>query len=145
MSEAESSDAESSEEEPSKPILIVDPDPASRNAGEDLEDDLNCRVVAIDSIDFDLEGSEEIGEADAFIVCWDLGFRSGVDVVELIRADETLGDRVVIVAAAAPTRSLVRCAFESGADGVCQVPYDAAEIQERLAAGRARRAALEAA
>ncbi len=126
-------EAEAEAVEPQKPILIVDPDPASRNAGEDLEDDLERPVVAIDSVDFDPEAMDEIGEAEVFIICWDLGFRAGVDLIEQIRADESLRDRIVIVASNAPTHLMVHCAIEAGADGICTQPYDADEIAHGLA------------
>lgn len=135
----------SDEEEKPQPLVLVDPDPASRSAGEDLEDDFDRSVVAIDSMDFGEEISEEALEAEAFIVCWDLGFRCGADVIEMIRANETLCDRIVLIAAAAPTKALVRAALRHGADGVCSLPYDAAEIRDRLEATRSARTAATAA
>ena len=121
-------------------LVLVDPDPISRNSGEDLEDDLDQPVFALDSMDFDPETSEEVADADAFVVCWDLGFRAGADVIEEIRRSEVLSDRIVLVATASPTRSLVRRAFLAGADGVCTLPYDAEEVAQRLEVARARRA-----
>ena len=89
--------------------------------------------------DFDPETTEEIAEAEAFVICWDLGIRSGADLVEEIRADEGLADRVVIVALAAPTRARVRWALAVGADAVCVRPYAADEMRARLDAVAARR------
>ncbi len=134
-----------SESESSKPIVIVDPDPASRNAGEDLEDDLECHVVAVDSMEFDPEVSEEILEAEAFIVCWDLGIRSGADLIEQIRTDERLRDRIVIAALDRATRGCVRSAISLGADGICLRPYDASEVGRRLDDARKLRCDDEAA
>lgn len=120
-------------------IVLVDPDPASRNAGEDLEDDLERPVFALDSMDFLPETSEEVAEADSFVVCWDLGIRSGADLVEEIRLNAALAGRIVLVAMSKPTRSLVRRAFLAGADGVCRLPYDGQEIATRLASARQSR------
>lgn len=133
--------ADEEKAEPAAPSLVlIDPDPISRNAGEDLEDDLDQPVFALDSMDFDPETSEEVADADAFVICWDLGFRAGADLVEEIRQNELLADRVVLVASDSPTRSLVRRAFLSGADGVCTLPYDAEEVAQRLELARTRRA-----
>ena len=134
-----------SDDDSKKPLVIVDPDPLSRNAGEDIEDDLDRHVVALDATDFDLEASEEIMEAEAFIVCWDLGVLSGADLVESIRTDERLRDRVVIVATPVPTPSLVRTALRVGADSVCLQPYDAEQIRACLESAAARRADAESA
>lgn len=120
-------------------VVLVDPDPVSRNLGEDLEDDLERPVFALDSMDFIPESSEEVMEADAYIVCWDLGIRCGLDLIEEIRRTPLIADRVVLVAAKDPTRSLVRRALLAGAEGVCCLPYDGPEVALRLAAAQARR------
>jgi len=120
------------EAEPNRSIVVVDADPTSRNAAEDLEDELDCQVVAIDSMEFEPEASEEVLAAGVFIIGWDLEIRSGADLVEEIRQHESLAERTILVAFEAPTPELVRCAFRLGADGVCLKPYDAAEIKARL-------------
>ena len=134
-----------SDEEKPQPLVFVDPDPVSRSASEDLEDEFDRPVVAIDSMDFGEDASEEVLEAEAFIVCWDLGFRCGADMIEMIRADENLCDRIVLVAMESPTKALVRTALRHGADGVCRLPYDHAEITQRLEATRSARMATKAA
>lgn len=125
---------EEKEGETVRSIVVLDPDAESRNRAEDLEDDLEVPVIAMDSMDFDSESSEEVLSATAFIISWDLGIRSGVDIVEEIRRHATLAELPVIVAMEEPVRSLVKCAMQNGADSVCVKPYDGEEIREKLAA-----------
>lgn len=122
-------------------IVVVDPDPASRGLAEDLEDELDRQMIALDSMDFDVESSEEVLEASAFVICWDLGIRSGADLLELVRHDPALSDRSVLIAMEAPTRAAVQMAMALGADGVCCKPYDAEEIAGLLARSEAARTA----
>lgn len=143
MSEDESEEKPDAAAEQSA-IIVVDPDPVSRNAAEDLEDDLDRQVVAMDSMDFDPEASEEIVEAGAFVIAWDLGIRSGADLVEKIRSDDRLADRPVIVATASPNASMVRAALAVGADSVCRIPYDGEEVEARLARAEEERASAAA-
>lgn len=113
-------------------IVVLDPDNNSRNDAEDLEDEFDRQVIAMDSMDFDTEASEEVLEAAVYIVCWNLGIRSGVDILEEIRGNPRLSDKKVIVAIEAPTRTTVRWAMALGADAVCALPYDPEEVGERL-------------
>lgn len=133
-----------SESEDNDSIVVVDPDPASRNASEDLEDDYDRQIIAMDSVDFDVESSEEIHEAGVFIISWDLGVRSGADLLEAVRHNPLLAEKTVLIATSEPTTSLVRCAIELGADGVCMKPYDAEEIAKLLERANASRAAKAA-
>lgn len=133
------SDSDSAEDDAQSAIIVVDADPLSRTTAEDLEDELDRQVIAMDSADFDLEGSEEILEAGAFIIAWDLGIRSGADLVESLRSDERLATRPILVACQRVDAGLVRAALQAGADSVCHQPYDADEIQARLAQVETRR------
>ena len=127
MSESEEASAGASA------IVVVDPDPNSRNNAEDLEDELDRQIIAIDSTDFDIEASEEILSAAAFIITWDLGIRSGADLIEELRAHPELGDKPILIAADAPTKEMVCWAIAMGADAVCLRPYEAEEVSSRLA------------
>ncbi len=113
-------------------ILVVDPDIKSRNASEDLEDDLDRQVIAMDSFEFDTEASEEVLGAAVYIISWDLDIRSGADLLEEIRSNERLAMKTVLVATEAPTANLVRCAMQLGADGICLKPYDPEQIKSLL-------------
>lgn len=120
-------------------IIVVDPDPASRSLAEDLEDDFDRQVIAMDSTDFDVDGSEEILEADTLILCWDLGIRSGADLLEQVRHDPLLAQKTVLIAMDAPTPASVRTAIQLGADSVCMKPYCADEIAKALERASAKR------
>ena len=115
-------------------IVVLDPDNNSRNDAEDLEDEFDRQVIAMDSMDFDTEASEEVLEASVYIVCWNLGIRAAADVLEEIRTNPRLSDKKVIVAIDQPTKTVVRWAMMLGADAVCALPYDPEEVGERLEA-----------
>jgi len=144
MAEDDAGGASSDSGGSSASIIVVDPDPGSRSLAEDLEDEFERPVIAMDSMDFDAEGSEEILEADTLILCWDLGIRCGADLLEQVRADPQLSDKVVVVAMDAPTPASVRTAMLLGADAVCMRPYCAeglAKTFERITASRTAKAA----
>ncbi len=126
-------------------IIVVDPDPASRNASEDLEDDFERQVIAMDSVEFDIDSSEDIQDAAVYIISWDLGVRCGADLLEEVRNNALVAAKAVLIATDEPTQGLVRCALELGADGVCMKPYDAVEISKILAQVDQRRAEKKAA
>jgi CheY-like chemotaxis protein len=114
-------------------LVVVDPDAASRARVEELERALGLPIFAVDPSEFDAKECEEIQRAAAFVVCWDLGFRSGVDMLEELRANEAFKGRKVLIAMDAPTRNLVRVAIELGADAVCHRPWDEEELRGGLA------------
>jgi hypothetical protein len=101
------------------------------SAGE-LEDALGLPIFAVDPSEFDAKDCEEIQRAAAFVVCWDLGFRCGADMLEELRANDAFRGRKVLVAMDAPTRALVRLAVELGADAVCHRPWDEQELRSGL-------------
>lgn len=113
-------------------VVFVDPDGASRSAAEGLEEALARPVFAVDPSEFKPADSEEIQNAAAFVLCWDLGFRCAADLVEGLRADEAYSDRKILIAMEAPTRSLVLLAMELGADGVCLRPWDGEALAAAL-------------
>ena len=113
-------------------IVVVDPDTESRNDAEDLEDEFDRQVIAIDSVDFDTEVSEDVLEAAVYIVCWNLGIRAGADLIEEIRSNPRLEGKCVLVAVKEPTKTVVSWAMSLGADAVCSLPYDPGEVGERL-------------
>lgn len=123
---------EDEQEEPRAGLVFVDPDEKSRHAAESLEEALSCSILAVDASEFDPEACEEIQRAAAFVVCWDLGTRTGADLLESIRANERIRDGRILVAMDEPTRTRVRVALQLGADAVCRRPYDADELAVRL-------------
>ena len=88
-------------------IVVLDPDQNSRNDAEDLEDEFDRQVIAMDSMDFDTEASEDVLEAAVYIVSWNLGIRAGADILEEIRFNPRLADKKVIVAISEPTKTVV--------------------------------------
>ncbi|MFK7898867.1 MAG: hypothetical protein AB8G23_23760 [Myxococcota bacterium] len=129
------------EEAATRSLIVVDPDPAARNRAEDLEDDLEIQVIAMDSMEFETESSEEVLGASAFIIAWDLGIRSGLDLLEEIRRHESLADLPVLISTEAPVPGLVKCALQNGADSVCLRLYDGEEVKAKLAAATTAREA----
>lgn len=123
---------EEEQEEPKTGLVFVDPDEKSRHAAESLEESLARSILAVDASEFDPASSEEIQRAAAFVVCWDLGFRAGGELLESIRANESIRDSKILVSMDEPTRTRVLVAMELGADAVCRRPYDAEELAVRL-------------
>ena len=105
-------------------LVVIDPDAGSRSAAEGLEEALARPILAIDPSEFDPAENEEIQNAAAFVLCWDLGFRCAADLVEWLRREEAFADRKILIATGTPTRRLVLLAMEVGADGICLQPYD---------------------
>ncbi len=131
--------SEDAEEEVRSGLVVIDPDASSRTQAESLEEALARPILAVDPSEFKPAESEEIQGAAGFVVCWDLGFRSGAELLEEIRSDEALKDRKVLISMDAPTRSRVLLAMLLGADGVCHRPYDESELAsflERVGLGR---------
>jgi DNA-binding response OmpR family regulator len=126
------SDEEEAQEEAKTGLVFIDPDEKSRHQAEALEEALSRSILAVDASEFKPADSEEIQQAAAFVVCWDLGFQTGGEMIEAIRSDETLRDRKVLVSMDAPTRRSVLVAMTLGADGVCLRPYDGDELMARL-------------
>ena len=126
------SDDEQIEEEVRTGLVFVDPDEKIRHAAESLEEALARPILAVDASEFKPAESEEVQQAAAFVVAWDLGFRTGAEFVESLRADEALRDRRIVVSMEAPTRRAVRVAMSVGADAVCRRPYEGDELAARL-------------
>lgn len=126
------SDEAQAEEEAKTGLVFIDPDERSRLSAESLEEALARSILAVDASEFVPGDSEEIQQAAAFVVCWDLGFRTGAELVEAIRCDASLRDRKVLVSMEAPTRRSVLAAMALGADAVCRRPYDGDELSVRL-------------
>lgn len=113
-------------------LVVVDPEPACREAAEALVESLGRAVLAVDPSEFKPDESEDIQNAAAFVLSWDLGVGCAADLVEAIRADAKLRDRKVLIATDAPTRSLVVHAMAVGADGFCRRPYEAEDLAANL-------------
>jgi CheY-like chemotaxis protein len=117
-----------------KALLVVDPDEIQRGLLEELEPDLPLRVTSIDPANL-LAELENMGDAGAVIVAWDLGGRSGLELVEsLIRDPRTAGARFAL-ASEAPTRGMVQAALRAGATGFLFRPYAAEAVGRFVTTG----------
>ena len=114
------------------PLAVVHPDAEVRNAAEDLGDALGRAVWTLDPAEFGSHSFDELCEAEAVIVAWDLGGISGLDLVESLRRDPRTAGRRVAIATEAPTRESVLAALRWGAATVLQLPLEAGEVKQRL-------------
>ena len=113
-------------------VAVIDPILEERQKAEELEEDLDFSILALDPQDVDPEDFDELAEAGAYFVEWDLGVRSGLEVLEALRADERTLGKPIVMASAAPTASMVKTALAAGADGFIHKPYRADELKARL-------------
>lgn len=117
-------------------VIIIDSDGEERDRIEEAGEEQGKELAAIDPADFGDESRESIQEADAVIVAWDLGGRSGLEFVEhLVRHEQTSGT-VALLAHERASRGMVESALRAGARGFVLQPYDLAEIQKAVAAAR---------
>ena len=115
-------------------IVVIDADEAMRTHVEDGDSAVAWSVVAMESLDSEPDAREALVAAAAIVIALDLGFQSGLDLLEAIRRTPELEARPVLIADAAPTRRRVECALWLGANGFCLRPYDHAEIDAQLRA-----------
>jgi len=113
-------------------IVFIDASDDDRKQVEDLEEELGHSVWALSPDEFDPEELDEFEEVGAFFIEWDLGVRPGLDLLEVLRADEKLSGLPIIIAMTKPSDGLVRCALRCGADSVVMKPYEVEEIVSRL-------------
>lgn len=104
-------------------LLVVDPDESERGRLEELESSLPLRVTSIDPADL-VAQLENAGEPGVVIVAWDLGGRSGLELVESLACDPRTAGARFALASEAPTRGRVEAAFRAGASGFLFRPYD---------------------
>lgn len=116
----------------SGPIVFVDADEDSRQAAEDLEDDLDRSIWAFSPDEFGPEMLVEVEEASAFVIAWNLGGRSGLDVMETLKADARTTAIPVVLASPEPTQNMVIAALHAGAHSFAFQPYDSKELRIRL-------------
>lgn len=130
--------SESAEEEPVEDlsVVIIDADEAERDRIEELGEENDREIEVIDPYEFDDDSRESIEEADAVIVAWKLGGRSGLELVEhLVRHERTSGTPALL-AHAEVTRGMVVGALRAGARGFVLRPYDLDEIQKAVIAAK---------
>ncbi len=135
LDQASGEDAEEVPEEEVS-VIIIDSDGEERDRIEEEGEEKDKEVEAIDPSDFDDDSLESIEEADAVIVAWQLGGRSGLEFVEHLVHNEQTSGTVALLAHEKATRGMVESALRSGARGFVLRPYDLGEIQKAVAAAR---------
>ncbi len=114
-------------------LVIIDPRGEERDRMEELGEETEREITAIDPSDLDDDAYDAIAEAGAVLVCWDLGGRSGLEVAEQLVRDPRSKDVPVLLAHPRVTRAMVECALRAGAGGFVLLPYDLAEIDRQIA------------
>ncbi len=117
-------------------VVIIDPDGEERDRIEEVGEQKGREIAAIDPAEFDDDSRESIEEADAVIVAWQLGGRSGLELVEhLVRHEQTSGTPALLAHDLAH-RGMVESALRAGARGFVLRPYDVEEIEKAVTAAR---------
>ncbi len=120
---------------PPAPLLIFDADPEARDRLEELGEAEGREVTAIDPSDFGDETWESLTEVRGIVIAWDLGGRSGLELLERLVRDERSHGLPIAMAHPAPTREMVGVALRQGARGFLIQPYELAEVDQTLLAG----------
>lgn len=123
--------------ESSASLAVFEGDPDERDRVEDLGEELGFEVVAYEYGDWGEDLVEELAEARAVVVSFDLGGRSGIELIETLAARPELARVALLLADEAPTRALLRAAFRAGAHGFVQKPWCADELAKAVARARA--------
>lgn len=115
-------------------LVVIDPSLEDRSRAEALESELGCTVWALDPNELTPELLEELCEAAAIVVEWNLGAYTGLDVLSNLLRHERLRRIPIALSSSRPTRTMVTLAIRSGASTFLLKPYEAGEIRARLLA-----------
>lgn len=133
---AEGAQAESAREAESIPddaaLVAVDAVEEDRAQLQALQEALGRPVWTLDPSQFSFDMLDDLSEAGAVILEWDLGTRLGLEVLAALTRDPRTRSLRVALASDAPTRSMVAAALRAGAWTFLCKPYDADEIARRL-------------
>jgi len=113
-------------------IVLVDPSVESRDDFTEITEGLPAQIVCLDPSEVGDESIGELAEASWIILTWDLGGRSGLELLDKLRSDEATSHLKLAIASPAPTRSMVEAALRWGAQTLLYQPWESDEIQERL-------------
>lgn len=133
---------ESQAEDDGLALLVVDPCEEHRELLEEMSEPLAREITVLAPGELNLKELEEVQEAYAVVVSWELSGRSGLELVEYLARDERTARVPLLVAAENPTPEMVRAAFRAGACSFVCKPYEVEELRTRVLA--ARKAAHEA-
>ncbi len=124
--------AESNSEGLGLRIVVIDPSSESRETFTDFAEELDAQIVGLDPSEVGPDSIEEFATASWIVLTWDLGGRSGLELLDELRGDAATRDLNVAIASPAPTHSMVEAALRWGARTFLYQPWDAQEIRERL-------------
>lgn len=79
----------------------------------------------LESLDSELDGA-------VVIVPWEIGGRSGLELVEMLSRDERMVGLRIAMSSEAPTRGMVAAAMRAGAETFLHRPYLREEVEDRL-------------
>lgn len=113
-------------------IAVIDPSPESREAFGEIAQSLGAQVMSIDPNDLGPDVLEDLANVAWVVLTWDLGGRSGLDVLDRLRRNESTSHLAFAVASEAPTRSMFEAAIRWGARTLLYQPWDADEVLDRL-------------
>jgi CheY-like chemotaxis protein len=113
-------------------LVALDGGEEDRARLQGLQEALGRPVWCVDPGQFGLDMLEDLSQAGAVILEWDLGTRLGLEVLGVLARDPRTSPLRVALASAAPTRSMVMAALRAGAWTFLCKPYDAEEIMRRL-------------
>ncbi len=125
-------DAAGDAEESSHALVLIDPDGDERDRLEEIGDAKDREISAIDLGDLVEDFYETIGESQAILVAWDLGGRSGLELVEQLVRDPRCEGIPVFLAHGAIKRPMVEAALRAGAAGFVRRPYDLDEVDRLI-------------
>lgn len=114
------------------PLLVIEPDADERARLEAAANELGCEVRGVDPAELGGDPCEDLGEAGALVIAWDLGGRAGLDLLATLRRDPRTAAVPVALCKHAPTRAMVRAALAAGARTFLWAPVSAETLQERL-------------
>ncbi|MGH0033722.1 MAG: hypothetical protein ACQGVK_01700 [Myxococcota bacterium] len=109
-------------------LLLIAPQGEDGGELEALRAGLGMEVVALEAADPALDPTG----ARAVVVEWDLGARTGLDLVESLVRDPRLRGVPIALCSHTPTRARVAAALRAGAKSFLHRPLEAGELSARL-------------
>ncbi len=126
-----------SEDAPAGAVVFIDAAPPDPDRGQEIEAALGRSCHWLEPAALNADAMEDLAQAAAIVIAFDLGGRCGLDLLEAFSRDERTHGVRMAIATATPTRGSVAAALRAGARSVLFQPYDAEEIDRRLFRGTA--------
>ena len=113
-------------------FVLIEPDSDERDRMEELGDENGREITAMDPQDFGEDSYETIAESGAVVLAWDLGGRSGLELLEHLVREPRTREIPVLVAHDQVTRPMVECVMAAGGRGFVLRPYRLEDIDRAL-------------